>query len=138
MYLMLLLNAYKVFIVKPEPRHHFGVQCNGNGGGLESLGLVLDLMSAWFGCKRVWSVWISGSNYMLGNGDQICCVGLNLTMESCPVLWIQISEWCIIVYMISMILKYHISQQTFEYVIICLVISFHLDYFIKKSIAKEK
>ena len=29
---MLMLNVYKVFVVKTEPRLHFGVQCNVNVG----------------------------------------------------------------------------------------------------------
>ena len=29
---MLMLNVYKGFVVKTEPRLHFGVQCNVNGG----------------------------------------------------------------------------------------------------------
>ena len=46
-----------MFIVNTEPRLHFGAQWNVNVGssgcGLESLGLVLGLMGALFGCKRV-------------------------------------------------------------------------------------
>ena len=64
--------VYKVFVVNTEPRLHFGAQCNVNvgssGAGLERLGLVLGLMGALFGCKRVWSVWLSGSNYMVMMG----------------------------------------------------------------------
>ena len=56
--MLLLLNVYKVFVVNTEPRLHFGAQCNVSvvssvGGGLESLGLVLGLMGALFGCKRL-------------------------------------------------------------------------------------
>ena len=55
--MLLLLNVYKVFVVNTEPRLHSGAQCNvsvgSSGGGLESLGLVLGLMGALFGCKRV-------------------------------------------------------------------------------------
>ena len=86
---MLMLNVYKVFVVKTEPRLHFGVQCNvnvGSSGGCLRRKLLHSLELYSLPLTERWAPWWVGPTPLKERGSIVSNYAKHPCLESLGLL----------------------------------------------------